>query len=51
MQVKENTFNIDEKEKARRRLKYFENYAVLKPHQEREKQEILSTFPALKYVM
>jgi hypothetical protein len=51
MKQEQNTFNKDEKEKARRRLKYFENYAVLRPEQQQERTNILTTYPDLSYVM
>jgi hypothetical protein len=51
MQETQETFNKDEKEKARRRLKYFDNYAVLRPEQQQERNNIMAKFPDLSYVM
>lgn len=48
---KDNTFNLDDKEKARRRLKYFENFLRLREDQQEELALILNTYPDLKYVM
>jgi hypothetical protein len=45
------TFNVDPKEKARRRLKYFDNFIELRPKQAEEKQNILISFPDLKYII
>jgi hypothetical protein len=51
MKQEQNTFNKDEKEKARRRLKYFDNFALLRPEQQVERNEIMSKYPDLSYVM
>lgn len=49
MSEKEITFLSDPKEKARLRLKYFDNFESLREDQEKEKQLILAAWPDLMY--